>query len=75
MTVVSGVHFNGIPSHTSHKYLLETMGSGAAVLDYDSDGLLDLFFVNGASLDDPTAVDTIPANRSQMDWKPAIPPA
>ncbi len=30
------------------KYIIETTGSGVAVLDYDRDGFPDLFFVNGA---------------------------
>ena len=38
------------------------MGSGVAVFDYDNDGLLDLFFVNGAPLGDPMAKDAIPEN-------------
>ena len=32
------------------KYLMEAMGSGVAVFDFDSDGLLDLYFINGADL-------------------------
>jgi hypothetical protein len=38
------VHENGA---RGRKYLLETMGSGAAVLDYDGDGRMDVFLVNG----------------------------
>ena len=34
----------------SNKYLLETTGTGVAFIDYDGDGLLDLFFVNGSTL-------------------------
>jgi enediyne biosynthesis protein E4 len=68
VTAPSGVHFIGVASQTSHKYLLETMGSGVAVFDYDNDGLLDLFFVNGAPLDDPMAKDAIPEKRSPKDW-------
>jgi enediyne biosynthesis protein E4 len=68
VTAASGVRFIGVASHTSHKYLLETMGSGVAVFDYDNDGLLDLFFVNGAPLDDPMAKDAIPEKRSPKDW-------
>src|ERR1035437_5468013 len=59
VTSASDVHFIGVASHTSHKYLLETMGSGVAVFDYDNEGLLDFFFVNGAPLDDPMAKDAI----------------
>jgi len=33
-----------------NKYLLETTGCGVAWIDYDSDGWLDLFFVNGTRL-------------------------
>ena len=68
VTSASGVRFTGVASHTSHKYLLETMGSGVAVFDYDNDGLLDIFLVNGAPLDDPTAKDAIPEKRSPKDW-------
>jgi hypothetical protein len=68
ITAVSGVHFAGVASHTSHKYLIETMGSGVATFDSDNDGLLDLFFVNGAPLTDPTAKDVIPKKASPKDW-------
>ena len=35
----------------TNKYLLETTGCGAAVLDYDEDGWLDIFLVNGTVLE------------------------
>ncbi|HEY7514656.1 MAG TPA: VCBS repeat-containing protein, partial [Vicinamibacteria bacterium] len=35
----------------SNKYLLETTGCGAAFLDYDADGWLDVFLVNGTTLE------------------------
>jgi hypothetical protein len=68
VTAKKGIDFVGIASHTSRKYLLETMGSGVAMFDYDNDGLLDLFFVNGASLDDPTAKGTVPQKRGPKEW-------
>ena len=50
------------------KYLIETMGSGVAVFDYDNDGLLDLFFVNGAPIPDPAPKGFIPKKSGPKDW-------
>ena len=36
---------------TTNKYLLETTGCGVAMIDYDNDGYVDLFFVNGTTLE------------------------
>lgn len=63
-----GVTFHYQASHTSKKYLLETMGPGVALLDYDNDGRLDLFLVNGAPLADPTPKKTIPAKAGPEYW-------
>jgi hypothetical protein len=46
----SGITFRQESSPTASKYLIETMGGGVAVLDYNNDGLLDLFFVNGGHI-------------------------
>jgi hypothetical protein len=52
-TAESGIDFQHAASPTTQKYLIETMGGGVAVLDYDDDGWLDIFFANGAELLDP----------------------
>ena len=40
----------------SKQYILETTGSGAAFLDYDNDGRLDIFLVAGPDPKSPSAV-------------------
>jgi len=40
-------------SPTPQKYLIETMPGGVALLDYNNDGLLDIFLVNGGRVTSP----------------------
>lgn len=68
ITQKSSISFQYKSSHTSKKYLLETMGPGVALLDYDNDGRLDVYLVNGAPLADPTAKKTIPARTGAEYW-------
>ena len=67
-TSALGINFEYVASHTSKKYLIETMGSGVALFDYDNDGRLDIFVVNGAPLSDPTPKGTIPQKAGPKDW-------
>ncbi len=45
----AGIRFRHDNAASPEKYLIETMGSGCAWIDYDQDGLLDLYLVNGAA--------------------------
>jgi hypothetical protein len=55
-------------SPTSNKYLIETMGGGVALVDYDNDGRLDMFFTNGARLEDPMPPGRQPDKSDRRFW-------
>jgi hypothetical protein len=46
VTAEAGIHFKHNSGAFGEKYLPETMGSGACVIDYDNDGWQDILFVN-----------------------------
>jgi hypothetical protein len=48
-----GIDFTLQNSPTPQKYLIETMPGGVALLDYNNDGLLDIFLVNGGRITSP----------------------
>lgn len=64
----SNVNFKRVASFTSSKYLLEAMGGGVAMFDYDNDGRMDLFFCNGALLKDSMAKSEMPDKRDAKYW-------
>ena len=45
------ITFQQDSTQTEEKYYLETMGTGVAWIDYDQDGLMDLFFVQSGTTD------------------------
>lgn len=47
VTRSAGIRFQHFNAGSPKKFIIETMGSGCAWVDYDGDGLLDAFFVNG----------------------------
>ncbi|HEY9402978.1 MAG TPA: CRTAC1 family protein [Pyrinomonadaceae bacterium] len=69
ITAAARVNFKHAASVTSRKYLMESMGAGVALFDYDSDGRLDIYFTNGARLEDPMpAADARPDKRDTRFW-------
>ncbi len=68
VTQATGIDFKQENSATSSKYLIETMGGGVALMDYDNDGRLDIFFTNGAKIDDPMPEGKQPDKSERRFW-------
>ena len=46
----AGIDFLHQAGRSDEKFLIETMGGGVGLLDYNGDGLLDIFFLNSGGL-------------------------
>jgi hypothetical protein len=68
ITAHSGVNFIHAAAKTPAKYLLETMGGGVAIFDFDNDGHMDLFFTNGAALKPSMSKDDVPDKSQPKYW-------
>ncbi len=51
----------------SKKYIIETTGTGVAILDYDNDGWPDIFIVNGTTLESTTSAPSNHLYRNNHD--------
>jgi hypothetical protein len=60
----AGVHFTTDSSPTPARHQPETLPGGVALLDYDGDGYLDIYFVNGAEM--PSLVKRGPQFRNRL---------
>ena len=47
ITEAAGITWKQFSGASADRFLVETMGGGVAFLDFDGDGLLDIFLVNG----------------------------
>jgi enediyne biosynthesis protein E4 len=64
-TEKSGIAIHVVNGDSAEKkYLLESMGGGVAVIDYDNDGRMDIYFVNGSTIAEARAGK--PARRSVL---------
>lgn len=50
VTAVSGIAFRHTDGGSGRRYIVETVVAGLATFDYDGDGLIDIYFLNGAPL-------------------------
>ncbi|MFH1572515.1 MAG: CRTAC1 family protein [Acidobacteriota bacterium] len=66
----SGIGFVHKNAASVQMYYIETMGSGCGVIDYDNDGWLDIYFVNGGPT--PAYKPAVPLRnalyRNNGDW-------
>jgi hypothetical protein len=67
-TSATGITFTHANSATPSKHLVETMGGGVALLDYDNDGRLDVFFTNGAKIAETMPRDGRPDKSDPAYW-------
>ena len=75
VTRETGIKFVHTDGSSGQRYIVETVASGLAVFDYDNDGDVDIYFLNGAKLGksaDVGGATSIPRNalwRNDGNWK------
>jgi len=62
ITEAAGITWSQFSGESPDRFLIETMGGGVAFLDFDHDGLLDIFLVNGGET--PRGKSAIPVRNA-----------
>jgi hypothetical protein len=71
VTKETGITFKHTDGSSGHHYVMETVTAGLALFDYDNDGDIDIYFLNGAALKG-RKFKTLPRNalyRNEGGWK------
>ncbi len=71
ITSKTGIDFLHTDGGSGKHYIIETICSGLAIFDYDGDGLMDIYFLNGA-YHEGKKPDSHPTNRlyrNMGDWR------
>ena len=72
VTKQTGITFIHTDGSSGNRYIVETVASGLALFDYDNDGDVDIYFLNGAPLRGTKPFGTTPRNslwRNDGNWK------
>jgi len=71
VTKETGITFVHTDGSSGQRYIMETVTAGLALFDYDNDGDIDIYFLNGAPLKG-TKYDVAPTNalyRNEGNWR------
>ncbi len=71
LLAASGIDFRHTDGSSGQRYIVESVCCGLATFDYNGDGLIDVYFLNGAPLKG-TQVDLPPRNalyRNEGNWR------
>ena len=71
VTSETGITFRHTDGSSGHRYIVESVSAGLALFDYDGDGLIDIYFLNGAPLPgaDESSLSTNALYRNEGNWR------